>query len=193
MKNPSIAKIANRENGDFGYFWRFFGPQIHISWPFDFIFTQYVPFISLQHIKMVPLKNIEIWPGHFMSIFRAESWGITPSRRRLFGHFLMKINLFIYQYDRLFKPDQMQSKSKLYDLPIKISFFEPFWCHPVPPVPRMGCAPKFFPKSCPLVYPSCTINISKVILQKIIPLKPPPLKRLLEPDKGFKSLTVYTV
>ena len=90
----------------------------------------------------------------------------------------MKINLFIYQNDRLFKPDQMQSKSKLYDLPIKISFFEPLWCHPVPPVPRMGCAPKFFPKSCPLVYPSCTINISKVILQKKIHLKPPPLNQI---------------
>ena len=38
----------------------------------------------------------------------------------------MKINLFIYQNDRLFKPDQMQPRNKLSDIRIKSYNFEPF-------------------------------------------------------------------
>ena len=39
--------------------------------------------------------------------------------------------------------------------------FEPLWCQPVPPVPCMGCLPKFFPKSCPMS-PWYTLHVQSI-------------------------------
>ncbi len=46
FKQPRYRKNANWDNEVLVQFWRLFGPQIHISWPFDFIFTEYVPFMG---------------------------------------------------------------------------------------------------------------------------------------------------
>ena len=45
LSNPDIEKTWT-EIMRLVQFWRFFGPQIHIFWSIDFIFSEHVPFMS---------------------------------------------------------------------------------------------------------------------------------------------------
>ena len=64
LSEAHFWNIANWDIGDFVHFWQFFWPNIHILAVIELGIDWEVYFRTTNRIKLLSLKNIDIWPSY---------------------------------------------------------------------------------------------------------------------------------
>ena len=64
LSKAHFWNIANWDIGDFVHFLQFFSPNIHILAVIELGIDWEVYFKTTNHIKLLSLKNIDIWPSY---------------------------------------------------------------------------------------------------------------------------------